>query len=116
MMTRVIDSYQFGEIVIHGEKYQSDVVILPSHIKAHWQRKNGHRLSPDDLAEVILEKPDMLIVGTGAFGKMSVLPETWRYLEAQGIELITETTEEACQLYNQLHHFKKVVAVLHLTC
>ena len=37
-------------------------------------------------------------------------------LEAQGIKLIAESTNEACTIYNQLCHSQRVVAALHLTC
>ena len=112
----IVDSYQFGLIVISGKRYSSDVIIFPDRVRDGWWRKRGHQLCLDDIAEVMTENPEVLIVGTGASGLVRVLPEVKQSLEAQGIKLIAEPTSEACQIYNQLCHSQKVVAVLHLTC
>ena len=111
-----IDSYTFGEVVINGRKYTSDVIIFPNRVKSGWGKKRGHQVSPEDIEEVIKEKPEVLVVGKGDSGLMEVLPQTKRYLEEQGIELIALTTSEACEIYNQLCATQKVVAALHLTC
>ncbi len=112
----IIDSYQFGLIVINGEKHSSDVIIFPNRVRDNWRKKISHQLHLEDITEVIPEKPEVLIVGTGAFGLMKVPPETRQAVEAQGIKLIAETTDNACHTYNQLCHSQKVVAALHITC
>ncbi len=112
----MIDSYQFGQIVISGKKYTSDVIIFPDRVKDNWWRKSGHQLCLDDVAEVIAENPEVLVVGTGASGLVKVLPEVKQSLEAREIKLIAEPTSEACNIYNQLCHSQKVVAALHITC
>ncbi len=116
MAVNTIDSYQFGLIVVNGQKYTSDVAIFPDRVKGNWQRKIGHELNIEDIAEVITENPEVLVVGTGASGLMKVSPEVKQILEAQGIKLITETTNKACHIYNEVCHSQKVVAALHLTC
>ena len=112
----IIDSYQFGQIVINGEKYTADLIILPDRVRGDWWRKSGHQLSLEDIAEVIPEKPEVLIVGTGASGLMEVLPEVKQVLESQGIKLIIETTDKACHTYNELCRSQRAVAAFHLTC
>ena len=111
-----IDSYQFGEIVISGTKYSSDVIIFHDKVIDNWWRKTGHELCPADIAEVLKESPGVLVVGTGASGMMKVLPKLKEIVQAQGIELIIETTDKACDIYNQLCHSQRVVAAFHLTC
>ncbi len=112
----VIDSYQFGQIVVNGKNYTSDVIIFTDRIKNNWYRKAGHQLRLEDLSEVIAENPEVLIVGTGAPGLVKVSPEVKEKLEALGIKLIAKPTDEACHIYNQLCHSQRVVAALHLTC
>jgi len=111
-----VDSYQFGQIVVNGEKYTADVIIFSDKIKSDWWRREGHELCLGDIAEVITENPEVLIVGTGVYGLVKILPEVERALEAQGIKLITEATGKACDIYNQLCHSQRIVAALHLTC
>jgi len=112
----IIDSCQFGLIVVNGKRYSSDVIIFPDSVIDSWWRKRGHQLCLEDIAEVMTENPEVLVVGTGASGLVKVLPEVKQSLDAQGIKLIVEPTSEACQIYNQLCHSQKVVAALHLTC
>ena len=112
----IIDSYQFGLVVVNGKRYSSDIIIFPDRVRGDWWKKRGHQLCLDDIAEVIAENPEVLVVGTGASGLVKVLPEVKQSLEAQGIKLIAEPTNEACNIYNQLCHSQRVVAALHLTC
>ncbi len=112
----IIDSYQFGLIVVNGWEYTSDIIIFPDRVRDNWWRKAGHQLYLDDVAEVITENPEVLVVGTGASGLMKVLPEVQQVVEAQGIELIVEATDKAWHTYNQFCRSRRAVAALHITC
>jgi hypothetical protein len=112
----VIDFYRFGQITVNGKKYTSDVIISGDKIKDGWWRKGGHHLQLEDIAEVIAENPQVLIIGTGASGLLKVPPEVNRAVEVRGIKLIVETTDKACYKYNQLCRSQKTVAALHITC
>jgi hypothetical protein len=112
-----IDQYAFGKIVIDGKTYTSDVIIYPEKVDASWWRKEGHRLQPADLEQVVREKPNILIVGTGNVGAMDVPQETLSFLRSQGIDVRVAPTEEAVEIFNSSHgENKKIVAALHLTC
>ncbi len=103
-------------MVIDGKTYTSDVILYPDKVDDSWWRKSGHLLQKEDLRDVIQYNPEILIVGTGAYGLMKILDETKQFLEAKGIELISEETKEAGKIYNELKERKKVVAAFHLTC
>jgi hypothetical protein len=111
-----IDSYRFGSIVVNGQQYNSDVIIFPDRVRDNWERKLGHNLQLEDIAEVWAENPEVLIVGTGAIGVMRVPSEVYQKAKETGIELIVEPTGQACQTYNRLGQSQKVIAALHLTC
>ncbi len=111
-----IDSYHFGEIVISGEKYSSDVIIFPDRVQSGWRRRQSHEVSPGDIAGILNESPEVLIVGTGAWGLVKVLPEVAREVKERNIKFIAEPTGEACKRYNQLSQSQRAVAALHLTC
>lgn len=112
----MIDSYDFGHIVIDGKTYTSDVIIYPDKVNGSWLRKEGHELCMDDLEDVLDRKPDVIVVGTGNPGLMKVLPETEKLIKSKGIKLIVQPTKEARQTYNQLSLTQKVLALFHLTC
>jgi len=111
-----IEIYRFGHLVVDGRPYQRDLIILPGRVRGGWWRKEGHALHPEDLEAVFEANPDLLVVGQGANGLMEVTSETMRALEAAGIELVAQSTEEACQTYNRLREQRSVAAALHLTC
>ena len=112
----MIESYDFGSIVIEGKRYTTDVIIYPDHVEGNWWREEGHSLGLVDLWAVVQAKPEVLVVGTGYSGLMRVPPETEKYLRENGIRLIAERTTEAVRIYNQLCQSTRVVAALHLTC
>jgi hypothetical protein len=112
-----VTGYSFGKIDIDGTVYTSDVIITPEKVDDSWWRKEGHRLQIPDLDAVVDAKPDVLVVGTGYFGRMLVPEETRRFLRSKGIELLDAPTGEAVKELNKLLAEKtRAVAALHLTC
>jgi hypothetical protein len=113
----LIDSYDFGQIVIDGRRYTSDVIVFPDRVRDKWWRREGHRLNVEDIEGAVREgKPEVLVVGTGYSGLMKVLPETEKFLKSEGVELVVQSTREACETFNRLVKSKRVIAALHLTC
>jgi len=112
----MIDSYEFGKMVINGEKYTADLILYPDRIDSTWWRKSGHELRLEDVKSVVKEKPDTVIVGTGFNAVLKVLPETEDYILSKGIKLIVEDTKKAVKTYNELFPKEKVIALFHLTC
>ncbi len=113
----MIDSYSFGQIVVDGQAYRSDLVIFPDRVEVGWWRLKGHELAVADLEDVLADPPEVLVVGTGRYGRMAVLTETEKALAARNVQLVAQPTESACQTYNQMVSTgRRVVAALHLTC
>ena len=112
----MIGEYDFGQIAVDGKVYNSDLIILPDRVIANWWRQEGHRLAVDDLQDVIAAEVEVLVVGTGKFGAMKVPSETVEALQAHGIQCEIAPTDQACQIFQQLHAQKPTAAALHLTC
>jgi len=115
----LIESYDFGVMVVDGRRYTSDVILLPEKIIEGWWRKEGHEIHVEDLKEILdyEPKPEVLVVGTGYYGLVRVLPEAENILKSYGIELIKQPTKQACQTFNKILNSKKRVAgAFHLTC
>ena len=103
-------------MVVNGKQHTRDLILLPDRVVANWWRKNGHRLDVEDLREVLDAGVEVLVVGTGAYGRMSVPEETSQALEAAGIELRAARTGEAWQTYNDLLTHQRTAGAFHLTC
>ena len=113
----MIESYNFGKIIINGKIYNSDLIIFKDRINDSWWRKEGHNLCIDDIKEIIDKKPDTLIIGTGNFGLMKVPEELIEHIKSSGIkQVIVKKTGDACNEYNKLCKKKNIVAAFHLTC
>jgi len=117
----MIDSVKFGEIVVEGKRYTHDIVIYPSgkierRKKELSKRKHGtsHKFDPDELKEYLKEDFDVLIVGTGIYGALKLLPEAKELVKDK--EVIEKPTPEAIKLFNELRKEKKVLGVFHITC
>jgi len=93
----MIESYGFGRITINGRRYSRDVIIFPDNVKDGWWRREGHRLSLEDLKDVFEAKPEVLVIGTGYSGLMKVPQEVKDYVKSKNIQLIVENTRKACQ-------------------
>jgi hypothetical protein len=112
-----IAGYRFGRIDVDGSTYTSDVIITPERVIDGWRRQQGHALAVADLDSVVAARPDILVIGTGYFGRMSVSQNTRQYLEAQGIQVRDARTGDAVHEFNRLQKEPgRVVAALHLTC
>ncbi|MCX7681642.1 MAG: Mth938-like domain-containing protein [Anaerolineae bacterium] len=111
-----IQSYRFGHMVVDGEVYTRDLILLPDRVVANWWREEGHRLSTADLQEVVTTAPEVLVIGTGAYGMVRVPQETREALQRAGIEVHIARTGEAWQLYNELQERKRTAGAFHLTC
>jgi hypothetical protein len=112
----IIDAYSFGRIRIAGKEYTSDVIIYPDRVDASWWRRDGHYLVPEDLAEVFLAAPAMLVIGTGYHGRMEIPAETLECIRGRGIQVIAGNTKDAVELLRLRQEDNDVVAALHLTC
>jgi hypothetical protein len=110
-----IEEYSFGHIVIDGDEYDKDVIILPDRVVSNWWRRDGHALVMEDLQAVLPELQKGLVIGSGAYGRMKPDPETIELLEASGLAVEILNTEEATRRYNELDP-GSTAAALHLTC
>jgi hypothetical protein len=115
----MIDSYDFGVMVIDGKRYTSDVIVFPDKVMSGWWRREGHRIYVEDLKEVFSHKPppEVLVIGTGYSGLVKIMAEVNEALKERGIKLIAQPTGEACKTFNELLKAGKAVAgAFHLTC
>ena len=116
-----LESPTFGRILADGKIYDHDIVIYPSGkigMRKKWisKKKHGtsHKLDPDELREYLGEEFDVLVVGTGMYGMLSLLPESRELLGNR--EVIEKPTPEAVRLFNELRKERRVLGIFHVTC
>jgi len=94
------EEYSFGSIRIDGVTYEFDVVIDRGEIrkrkkKASKQFQDAFGHTPLSIEEDLPWKCRRLVVGTGAYGRLSVMKEVKREAERREIELLAVPTAEA---------------------
>ncbi len=113
----VLTDYRFGRVRVDGREYHRDLLIFADEILYPWVRREGHALYPDDLTWIIDKGVRVLVIGTGAFGRLRVPEETRKYLNERGITLVSLPTREAIAEYNRICQEANMVGCgLHLTC
>jgi len=113
----MIENYSFGKMVVNGVSYNKDLIICGDRVLADWWRRKGHELAVDDILSSVKEfHPSIVVVGTGKWGMVKVLPETRNFLEKREIKIIIEKTDQAWKRYNQFLASEQPMGVFHLTC
>jgi hypothetical protein len=110
----------FGEIEVEKQRYDHDVVIEAGRVKKRkkgpskqYRAQSGH--TPLSIKEHIPWGGSQLIVGTGAYGRLPVMPEIVQEANRRGITLVAVPTEEACRLLKDIKP-GEAHAILHTTC
>ncbi len=112
-----LSDYSFGCGVAGETRYTSDLIVFEDEMHAPWVRQAGHSLATEDLQWVLARKPEVIIVGTGAYGVLTVPQKLIDELSAQGIKLAALRTAAAVEEYNErAQEGERVAACLHLTC
>ena len=110
----------FGEIEVDGERYDPDIVIEAGEVKKRkkgdskrFRDEYGH--TPLSAEENIPWGGEQLIVGTGVYGKLPIMPAVEAEAKRRGIKLVAIPTQQACQLLSSGKR-RETFAVLHVTC
>lgn len=111
-----IDSYSFGKMVINGITYTRDLKIFPDRVVPDWWRREGHLLECEDMEDVFSFNPEVIVVGTGMMGAMKVSKRVRERALEKSIELFSERTGKAVDIFNEISTTKKTVGLFHLTC
>lgn len=114
----MIEACSFGKMTVDGRTVTSDLIILPTgDIIDSWRRIRGHHLVLEDIQRLLEARPDIIVAGTGIYGRMRIDPKLEAYLTNSGIELVAQQTKSAASTYNDLISGSKLVAgCFHLTC
>ena len=111
-----IESFRFGCFTINKAIYQHDIKIINDKIKI-WNYYVHHTVTCKDLTDILAEKPEVVIIGTGTSGLVNVEEGAKRLVKESNIKILIEKTPEACKYFNILRqNNRKVAAIMHATC
>lgn len=111
-----ITGYRFGAVTVDGAAHTADVLVR-GETCTPWRRKRGHAVAIEDLEAVLDPPPEILVLGTGAFGLMRVPAAVRAAIEDRGVEVVAKRTAKAVETFNALSDAGRNVAIgMHLTC
>ena len=112
----MIDSYRFGSFVIDGKQYSCNIRLIGNRYAGTWNH-GPHIVRIEHVKDLVNDKPEIIIIGTGAFGTLKVPIGVQEYIRSKGIKVVIQRSGEAINTYNELiKKGKKVNALMHNTC
>ena len=116
-----IDSSEFGSVTIDGKTYDHDVIVRLSG-KVNKRKKKlskkqygtSHVVSKAEAKAVFEKGCELLVIGTGQTGNVSLSPEAANYFERKGCKILLQPTQNAIQSFNRSAERK--IALMHVTC
>jgi hypothetical protein len=110
----------FGSIEVDGREYEHDIVIDGGRVRKRKKKPSkpyrsefGH--TPLSADEDLPWGGSRLIIGTGVYGSLPIMPEVTEKAGRRGVALTAIPTKDACHLIAGLDK-REVHAVLHVTC
>ncbi len=113
----MIESFSFGQMVVDGKTYTSDLIIFPDgHIQSSWWRKKGHHMTFDDIADLVSSIPDVIVIGTGVYGLMKPDQSIHASLASRKIHFTVEPTKKAWRTFNKWADKARTGGCFHVGC
>src|SRR5215216_7340502 len=107
----------FGSIEVEGRKYENDIIINGGRVRK--RKKKPSKRYRDEYGHTPLSADEELpwdggrmIIGTGAYGSLPIMPEVVEEARRRGVDLDAAPTDEACRAISGLDS-REVYAVLH---
>lgn len=97
----LITAYGDDFIEINRQRYQHNVIVTPDNIVSDWACDAFAALTPAHFANIGLNKPEVVLLGSGATHRF-LHPRIYAALTELGIPLECMNTAAACRTYNIL--------------
>jgi len=114
----MIEEYKIGRFVVDGKEFLGDLMIINN--KPHyWQTRQRRKLRIEDIKELVEEKPEVFIIGTGAGGMLEIEEKVTEYINENinNVFLIVSKNSDAIDSYNEAEKKgKKICGVFPSSC
>ena len=121
MIRPQIDAAAFGSIFIEGREIGNDVILrLDGSVRKRKKKLSkrvygtSHTISSEEIRFIYEKEAELLIIGTGHYGRVALSDEARSYLKKRGCRVKLEATPEAIHTWNR--ESKKTIALFHVTC
>ena len=74
----------------------------------------SHRISREEVRLIHVKGAELLIIGTGLYGRLALSDKARQYLKKYGCQVTLEVTPESIQTWNTAA--EKTIALFHVAC
>jgi len=106
-----IKSYEPGEITLNIGQFSQAIFLLNGDKKDFSGAKSFQELNFEDIKPALVEKPEILIIGTGHNHQILPISLT-KQINALGIAVEAMASRQACHTYQVLMYEQRVVYAL----
>jgi uncharacterized protein len=100
-----------GWIRVGADEHRENLILRPDRVTKGWAPAGLDALTADDFAALLQDKPDIVLLGTGATQRF-LHPRVLAPLTNAGVGVETMDTRAACRTYNILVGEGRRVAAL----
>lgn len=118
---KLIERTSFGSITIAGEGFEHDVIIrLNGRVRKRKKKLSkaiygtSHVISLDEARHLHEEGAELLIIGTGQHGLVTLSEEAEAYFKRKGCPVELLPTPEAIRAWNEAQD--AAIGLFHVTC
>jgi hypothetical protein len=115
-----VTNVSWGRLRIEGHGSFKDAKLFPGGAKEWDWRESGTSHSagirPSDVEELLELGAEVLVLGTGMYGRLRIGTDTLRLLEERAVTYHQLRTSEAIELYNKLRETEEIGGLFHSTC
>ena len=110
-----IDSVNFGEIVINGKIFDSDMTLFWNGKMSY--RSKEHLVEMGEFMKILMSKPEIVVIGIGMQGAVKIAPEVAEWAENVKVKIYTEVTPKAAEMFNAfVSEGRRTAGIFHVTC
>lgn len=98
---QTVTAYDDVGVEINAIRYTHSLFVMPEHKPVVWTPENFEAITVEDFAQIEAMKPDVVLLGTGAFQRF-IHPRLTAPLTARHIGVECMDSHAACRTYNIL--------------
>ncbi|MDP3917236.1 MAG: MTH938/NDUFAF3 family protein [Nanoarchaeota archaeon] len=118
----MINEYTYGCFKADGKEFLGDIMIKNNKVH-YWQDLTGWDLNVKHINNLLMERPDVFVIGTGAGGLLRVGDDIKEHLQSwkmnstnRPVYHIVKNTEAIKIINSSMENGKRVCAVLAGSC
>ena len=106
----MIEDHKYGYFVVDGKTHSGSMKMIDGKIR-FWD-PDEYEITKKDVAPLVLEKPDYILIGLGPGGLFKVMDDAQQHLYLSKVKFFMGKNVEMIKKFNEFTGMKKKVCAL----